>query len=228
MFKGRDSTFHITQGFNQSGKTDFNLLLADHLVEYGYFKHFGTNQPLINSPFEYDSITDLTTLIKRCITLKKPYLYFLDELALSANKNTAWEKTNLGLIKALDVRRKYRLHILGAGIGEIDRRIKSPLHLDTFIEKTGLTSAVIHHIQHRKTLPLYGIPRTRVKFLEHTATLFTDKPAVEIEAVNDIDIRIALQWARKEPYTGDLSKPSYYDQIRRGITKLQELSKLTS
>jgi len=228
IFKGRDSVFLIILGFNQSGKTDLMLWFMEQLYEYDYFQRFGLNQKITNAPFEWDFIYDLETLLRTCALLKKPYYYFLDELAKSANKSTAWEKTNLGLIKALEVRRKYKLSIGGAGIGEIDRRILSPTHVDVVIEKKGLTSAIVHHIQKRKSISLYNIPRTNIGFEEYEPALFLPSSVLETEAVNDIDVRIALEWAEKRPYTGTLSKPSYYDQVRRGISKLSELAKLGS
>ena len=228
MVKGRDSVFIIILGFNQAGKTDLMLWFTEQFYKYGHFKYFGLNQPITNAPYEHDFIHDLESLLRRCTILKKPYFYFLDELARSANKATSWEKTNIGLIKALEVRRKYKLSIGGAGIGEIDKRILSPLHVDVVIQKTSLTTAIVYHVQKKKTKYLYKIPKTSIGFKEHEASIFTPTSTLEAEAVKDIDVKIALEWAEKRPYTGTLSKPSYYAQIRRGITKLSELAKLTS
>lgn len=228
LFKGRDSVFFLIIGFNQIGKTDLMLFLMENLFKFNYVKYYGLNQHIENAKFEWDYIRDLKTLLKRCSILNKPYFYFLDELAKSANKSTAWEKTNIGLIKALEVRRKYKLHIGGAGIGEIDRRIASPLHVDAVIEKKSLTTAVIHHLQKHKDYWMYDIPKTSIGYKQYQAAEFLPEPLQETTKIQDIDIRIALSWARGEKYTGDLSKPSYYDQIRRGIKKLNELAELGS
>jgi len=228
MFKGRDSVFLIILGFNQAGKTDLMLWFTEQLYKFNYFKHFGLNQQITNAPYEFDFIHDLETLLRRCTLLKKPYFYFLDELARSANKATSWDKTNIGLIKALEVRRKYLLSIGGAGIGEIDKRILSPLHVDIIIKKTSLTTATIHHVQKDRRKYLYNIPKTSIGFKEHEAAIFTPHAALDTEVIKDIDVKIALEWSEKKPYTGTLSKPSYYAQIRRGISKLSELAKLAS
>ena len=228
MFKGRDSVFIIILGFNQSGKTDLMFWFTEQLYEYDYFKFFGLNQHVENQPYEYDFIRDLETLLKRCTLLKKPYFYFLDELAQSANRSTSWEKTNLGLIKALEVRRKYKLSIGGAGIGEIDRRILSPLHIVVVIQKRSLTTAVIHHVQKEKDLWIYDIPKTNIKFKEYDPAVFLPTCELSPDMVQDLDVRIALEWAQHGKYGGSLSKPAYYAQIKRGIAKLSELAKLSS
>lgn len=181
LFANRDSIFGVVSGFNQSGKTDFVLMLMEKLCEYGYYKYFGMNQEVENAPFEYDYITDLQTLMTRVNMLKKKYLFFFDELGKSAPRAMPWSKLTLELIQKLEVKRKDKLSMIGCSIGDVDRRIVSPNYLDWHILKKSLTTADLYHLQKRYIAYITGIEPTSIKFSEFLTAQFTLKPQINGE-----------------------------------------------
>jgi len=223
LFKGRDSVFIAVEGFNQLGKTDFVLKLCAEAYEYGYFKRFGFNQQLENAPFEWDFVSDFQTLEQILTTYGKKYLYFLDELGKSAPRATPWGKINLELIKKLEIKRKDKLSLIGAAIGDVDRRIVSPNYLDAHIRKTSLTTAVVNHLQKRVQMRVTRIPPTSITFKEFTVAHFTLEPKSSQDIQLDLDMQNALDWSQKVKYQGDLSKQGRFNSIRRGVLKWYKL-----
>lgn len=230
IFKGRDSVFLVIDGFNQAGKTDFMFLLMEGLHKHKFGFEFGLNQELDYAPFEYDFITDMLTLEQRLVTLGrgKRYFYFLDELGKSAPRATPWGKINIELITKMEVKRKDKLSFGGCSIGDIDRRIVSPNYLDVYFKKVGLTTAKMHHLRRKTSSLIHNIPPTSVKFKEFTPALFTKEPKLANDTIVDVDMQNASNFARKVKYTGPLSKPSYYDSVRRGQIKWERLAQLGS
>lgn len=226
LFKGRDSVFIAVEGFNQDGKTDFILWLLENAYEHGHFKGYGLNQPIENAPFEWNLISDMQTLERRLVSWGKKYMYFLDELGKTAPRATPWGKLNLELIKKLEVKRKDLLSMFGASIGDVDRRIISPNYLDVHIRKTSLTTATVQHLQKRVSLRLTNIPPTSIKFFEHKVSVFTLEPKSTSYTYLDADMKLALSWARKEKYMGELSKQGRFNSIRRGLLKWYKMYSL--
>jgi len=176
LFKGRSSSFMAIQAPKEYGKTAFVLWIMEQLHRLGLFRYFGLNQEIENAPFEYDFITDLQTLKERCKTLGKRYFYFLDELGKTAPRAIPYNKLNLELIQELEVIRKYRLTLAGCTIGNVDRRIISPQHLDYFIEKTDLTHATIYDFRRKDITKIRDISNTSIKFHEYKVAGFTLQP----------------------------------------------------
>ena len=173
LFHGRDSVFVAMDGFNQIGKTDLFLSIMAESFNRDYFNYFGLNQQISNAPFKYDFIHDLDSLFARVETLKKPYLYYLDELGKALPRAIPWNKLTLELITKMEVKRKEKLSLLGSSIGDVDRRIMSPNYLDVYIRKTSLTTARVTHHRKHYTITLTNIPRTTIKFSEFKVALFT-------------------------------------------------------
>lgn len=222
LIGGRDSVFFLMEGFNQSGKTDFMLWLMQQFHYFKMFRGFGCNQVLEDTPFEYDFISDLETLMKKVTTFNKRYFFFLDELGKSVARATPWDKLNIELIKEFETKRKFKLSIGACAIGQVDRRIKNPAHLDFYIRKLSLKTAKVYHLLKRKQLFISGISRTSIKFHEFKVAVFT-KESVKGTPINDSDIRNAEIWAKQLPHPDVLSKQGFYDSVRRGYLKLLKL-----
>ena len=81
------AVFNAVLGPNQSGKTEFCLLLMETVQKLGLADAFGSNVP-VEANFEVDFIEDFQTLKKTCRMLNpdpdkrglKKYLYFGSEM----------------------------------------------------------------------------------------------------------------------------------------------------
>ena len=204
LFKGRTSVFFVVTGFKEIGKTSFVLWLMEKLHEYGYFKYFGGNHlTLDNINFDYTVITDLQTLKRHCLSLNKKFFFFFDEIGKAMPKAVPWRKLTLEMIQDLEVIRMYKLTVGGCAIGDVDRRILSPSHLDFYIKKIDLKTAKLYHFRKRYEAMIRGIPMTSVKYDEYLVAKFTNEPLTPNFKI-DRDWEAALSWARKEPYQGEL------------------------
>lgn len=208
------------QGRKGTGKTDYALHMTEILYEKGIFKRIGTNiRNLENTPIEYDFIDNYPKLLETCISYNKPYLFVLDELGDTAPKDSPW--LNPEIIRALQKIRKYKLSLIGCSIYDVDRRVLNPKHFDGYFEKLSRddkTIATFHDWLGDLSGDIYDIERTRIKFDSYDAAIFHMKG--EDPESNDRDIQIAIEWAQKKPYGGELSKQGRFDAIRRGVMKL--------
>lgn len=219
LFKNRTSSFLLANGPKETGKTDFILWLMKQSYELGYFKYFGLNQEIENAPFEYDFISDLQSLKERCKLLGKRYFYFLDELGKSAPKDVPWKKLNLELIQDMEIIRKYRLTLAGCSIGDVDRRIVNPRHLDYFIEKETLTRAKIYNFRKRYIATITDIPKTSIKFYEYRVAYFTLTP--QSNTLIDHPIMVRFKRYKDGEKQGDIWESR--QQKKREILKLYDL-----
>lgn len=223
-----ESTFIAIQGRKDTGKTDFGLHIMELLHESGRFKHFGTNiQNLENTPTEFDFIDNLPSLKSRCISLGKEYLFLLDELGDTAPKDQPW--LNPDLVRELQKVRKYHLSLIGCSIYDVDRRVLNPRHFDGYFEKPTRRNkpyAIYHDWVNGGIAEVFDIQRTEIKFNTYNVSVFRLKG--DAQQFEDVDITNAQLFAAKKRYEGPLSKPGYYDSVRRGFNKIFNQRELSS
>lgn len=177
------SIFNAVLGPNQSGKTDFCLLLMEVIHKLGLADGFGSNVPL-EAEFEVDFIEDFRTLKKTCQMLNpnpskrglKKYLYFGSEMGKWLPKDQAWR--NVQFIEELQTVRKYGLNFLGDGIDRVDERALSKSHFHGVFYKLGKQNqktAIYNDWLRGRTTQLVKIPRTSIKFdTFHSANFYME------------------------------------------------------
>ena len=184
IFKRKyQSVFNAVLGPNQSGKTDFCLLLMETVHKLGLVDGFGSNVPM-DAPFEVDFIEDFRTLKKTCQMLNpdpdkrglKKYFYFGSEMGKWLPKDQAWR--NVQFIEELQTVRKYGLNFLGDGIDRVDERALSKSHFHGVFYKLGKQNqktAIYNDWLYGSTTQLVNIPRTSIKFdTFHSANFYME------------------------------------------------------
>ena len=183
------SVWTCTLGANQSGKTDFNLLLMERLHKLGLGDGFGANIPDLESDFKIDFIEDFETLRKRCQMLNpdpehhgiKRYFFLGDEMGNWAPKDMPW--LNVDFIRELQQVRKYGLSMLGSAIDRVDSRILNEKHFHGYFEKVSKANpkvAVYYDWVRRNRSTILNIPRTKIKFNTwHSATFYMEPQTPE-------------------------------------------------
>jgi len=159
-------------GPNETGKTDFNLLIMQTIYDLGISKHFGSNLKDLSADFEIQHITDFETLKKTCKMLNpnpakyglKKFVFFGSEIAKWASRDTAWLNTDL--IKELQTVRKYGLCFLTDAIDRVDKRILNPRFFAGEFQKP---------FKRNKKFAIYK------DYSNHSITRFTDIPKTQIE-----------------------------------------------
>jgi len=175
-------------GPNQSGKTDFNLLLMEKLHKLGLADGFGANISDLESDFKIDFIEDFETLKKRCQMLNpdpekhgiKRYFFLGDEMGNWAPKDMPW--LNVDFIRELQQVRKYGLSFLGTAIDRVDSRILNEKHFHGYFEKISKANPKIAYYYdwvRRSRTKLLNIPRTKIKFNTWHSATFYMKPQVK-------------------------------------------------
>lgn len=181
------SVWTCTLGANQSGKTDFNLLLMERLHKLGLADGFGANIPDLESDFKIDFIEDFETLKNRCQMLNpdpdkygiKRYFFLGDEMGNWAPKDMPW--LNVDFIRELQQVRKFGLSFLGTAIDRVDSRILNEKHFHGYFEKVSKanpTIAVYYDWFRRRRPKLINIPRTKIGFNTWHSATFYAKPQV--------------------------------------------------
>lgn len=167
------SVWTAVLGPNQSGKTDFNLLLMERIHALGLGDGFGSNMPL-DADFDIDFIEDFETLKRRCKMLNpnperdgiRRYFYFGSEMGNWAPRDQPW--LNVKLITELQLVRKYGLCFLGDGIARIDGRILNEKHFHGVFEKVSKAhperAVYTDWFNGGRRVRLYNIPRTNIGF----------------------------------------------------------------
>jgi len=198
--KKYQSVWTCCLGRNQSGKTDFNLLLLERLHTLGLADGFGSNIPDLDTskctePFEIDFIEDFATLKKRCQMLNpdpekhgiKRYFFLADEMGNWAPKDKPW--LNVDFIREMQQVRKYGLCMLGTAIDRVDSRILNEKHFHGYymkVSKSNPTIAVYYNWINHRRMELIKIPRTKIKFNTwHSASFY-----MEPRAPNDLQITV--------------------------------------
>ena len=228
MFGNRDSSFFVIEGIKEIGKTSLLLWFMEQGYKLDYWKGFGINHELKNAPFEYDLITDLKTLKQKVRTFGKRYFFGFDELGKNAPKVEHWKPLIRELVQDLEVIRKYKLTLGGCSIGNVDSRIMSSDHLDFTIRKLSKTTAKLTHLRKRFQLIIKDIPNTTIDFDQYGIAQFTNKPINTKLEILDRDMKIALNWGNGVKYQGELAKSSFYEAVKRGIRKLEDIIQLES
>lgn len=210
-----DSEFFVVRGPKRSGKTNFIFLLMEGAHEFGYFKRFAGNVEIENAPFDYQVIKDLQTLKFYARTVGR-LLFFFDEMGKNIPRATPWAKLNIETLRALEVIRKYKLTLAGAFIGNsVSDRILSEDYLDAYIEKTGLTTAVITDYRHHRTVRLVDIPCSSIRYAEYQDVDFYDKPppsTANLKLFSTDEIALCEKIRSKAPVTGAERKA--YQRLR--------------
>ncbi len=184
IFKRKyQSVFTAVLGPNQSGKTDFSLLLMETIHKLGLADGFGSNVPL-EAKFEVDFIEDFQTLKKTCRMLNpdpdkrglKKYLYFASEMGKWLPKDQSWR--NVKFIEELQTVRKYGLSFLGDGIDRVDERALSKSHFHGVFYKLGKQdqkTAIYNDWLYGGITQVVRIPRTSIKFdTFHSANFYME------------------------------------------------------
>lgn len=236
IFKKRDSTFIAILGRKESGKTDLALRILESCYQQKLFKYFGTNiEGLSNTPCEIDTIVDLPTLLERCQTLGKPYLFILDELGDTAPKDQPW--LNVDLIKSLQKVRKYKLSLIGCAIDRVDSRVLNPTHFYGYFEKFSPDRkdvAMYTDWLKRKRTKVLGITPTQITFDTYQPASFHMNRTSSSSLNTDRDISNHHIWCNGGSHAdyvkegGVLGKTSWYDSCRHGGRKLEELAQSSS
>lgn len=224
------SVFNAVLGPNQSGKTDFCLLLMERIEELGLADGFGSNVPL-EAKFEVDFIEDFQTLKKACRMLNpdpnkrgmKKYLYFGSEMGKWLPKDQAWR--NVRFIEELQTVRKYGLNFLGDGIDRIDERALSKSHFHGVFYKLGKQkqkTAIYNDWLYGRTVTIQKIPRTSIKFDTFYSANFYMEP--QGEAGTRIPLNPEHQIVKKYVETGSWKKVGVSTQEgKRAVLKVLKL-----
>ncbi len=224
------SVFNAVLGPNQSGKTDFCLLLMEKIHKLDLADAFGSNMPM-KAEFEVDYIEDFQILKKTCRMLNpdpdkrglKKYLYFGSEMGKWLPKDQAWR--NVKFIEELQTVRKYGLNFLGDGIDRIDERALSKSHFHGVFYKLGKQNqktAIYNDWLYGRTTTLVKIPRTSIKFdTFHSANFYMEPQGLDGKR---IPLNPEHQIVKKYVETGSWKKVGVSTQEgKRAILKVLKL-----
>lgn len=199
VFKRQESTVLITFGRRQSGKTDFNLLIAEMLHDLELVEEFATNIKIYDSPFEIKKITCLPELEDWGKSNARRKLFILDEAGRAFKRRTPMSKINVEMIDKLQIVRKYKMSILQIATAEkfVDSAGLDPSVLDGYIVKpyfNNPTVAMYTDLLEDWQKKLVEIPSTRIKFDTWDTAPFTLNRTIEKGSFQNKDMEIAYEW----------------------------------
>lgn len=187
-----ESVFTCVVGENETGKTDFNLLLMERIHDLGIGHRFGSNMQTLKADFEIEFIEDFETLEKTCRMLNpdpkkyglKKFFYFGSEIGKWAPRDQAWKNTKL--IEKLQTVRKYGLSMLTDAIDRVDARVLNKRFFAGKFEKPFKSNkkfAVYNNWATGQTFQFKDIPKTRIDFDTYETANFYMAPQVPDNAV---------------------------------------------
>lgn len=188
----KESTWTVTLGKKQSGKTNFNLRQMELLHELGLFDGFGSNIKTLETYFDVDFIQDFPTLKERCQMLNpnpakhglKRYLFFGSEMGKWLPQDQPWRNTEF--IEELQLVRKVGLNWIGDGINRIDKRVINETHFDGIFTKVSITRpdiATYRDFTRGTLITIYGIKPTTLTYDTYESCNFFMEPQSEERAV---------------------------------------------
>lgn len=179
------STFTCTLGKNETGKTDFNLLIMERLHDLDIYHKFASNMRSLEADFDIEYIDNFQTLEKTCRMLNpdpkkrglKKILFFGSEIGKWAPKDQPWK--NVELIEKLQTVRKYGLSMLTDAIERVDGRVLHPKFFAGLFEKPfkhNKTFATYEDWTTGRTFQFKDIPRTRIEYDTYETANFFMQP----------------------------------------------------
>lgn len=204
LFK-RLSVCCITFGRRDSGKTDFNLLVAEKINELRLIKHFASNIKIYSSPFQIEYITNLDDLISWCKALNGRKLFIFDEVGKSLRRRTPMSKLNIEILDNLQILRKYKLSILFITPAEkyVDNASLGSDILDAiFIKPNPKNRKVVlclNLMDDEKTW-FNDIPPTSIKFDTWDIAPFKKSGSLKTPKFKEKDLEILWKWSHGETY----------------------------
>lgn len=188
IFGHSQSVFTCVLGKNETGKTDFNLLIMERLHKLGIGHRFGSNMTSLKADFEIDFINDFETLEKTCRMLNpnpkksglKKYFFFGSEIGKWAPRDQAWKNTDF--IEKLQTVRKYGLSMLTDAIDRVDARVLHPRFFAGIFEKPfkhNKKYATYEDWSTGRTFQFRDIPKTSIDYDTFETANFYMVPQVD-------------------------------------------------
>jgi len=192
IYGKNESVFTGVVGQNETGKTDFNLLIMERLHDLGIGHKFASNMNTLKADFEILFIEDFETLETTCRMLNpdpkkyglKKFIFFGSEIGKWAARDKAW--LNVDLIGKFQTVRKYGLSMLTDAIDRIDARIFSPRFFAGYFEKPFKDNKKFATWKDWTTGQEYqfkDIPKTRIEYDTYETANFYMKPQVPENAI---------------------------------------------
>jgi len=170
VFARKQSVFTCVLGNNETGKTDFNLLLMQTLHDLGIGYRFGSNMRSLKADFPIDFINDFQTLEDTCRMINpdpkakglKKYIFFGSEIGKWAPRDQSWK--NVEFIEKLQTVRKYGLSMLTDAIDRVDGRVLSKRFFVGVFLKKSKKFATYEDWQTGNIFQIPNIPKTRIDY----------------------------------------------------------------